>query len=58
LQAAAQTRGIRVIGIGIGEATEAVNARYRCPIQVPVVEQLPLTLGHVLQTEVTRDSFQ
>ena len=58
LQAAAQAKGIRVIGIGIGEATEAISTRYHCPIQVPVVEQLPLTLGDVLQTEVRRDSFQ
>ena len=56
LQDAAETKAISVIGIGIGEQAKTISARYRRPIQVATVDELPLTLGEVLQQEVMSHS--
>ena len=56
LQDAAETKAISVVGIGIGEQAKTISTRYHRPIQVATVDELPLTLGEVLQQEVTSDS--
>ena len=56
LQDAAETKAISVVGIGIGEQAKTISTRYRRPIQVPTVDELPLTLGEVLQQEVMSHS--
>jgi uncharacterized protein with von Willebrand factor type A (vWA) domain len=56
LQDAAETKAISVVGIGIGEQAKTISARYRRPIQVATVDELPLTLGEVLQQEVMSHS--
>ncbi|MGZ4930623.1 MAG: VWA domain-containing protein [Halobacteriota archaeon] len=55
LQETARIEGIRVLGIGIGEAADAVSARYSHPVQIPTVAELPAKLGEVLEQEVTGD---
>jgi Mg-chelatase subunit ChlD len=56
LQDVAETKAISVVGIGIGEQAKTIGTRYDHPIQVATVDELPLTLGRVLQQEVTSDS--
>ena len=56
LQDVAETKAISVVGIGIGEEAKTISTRYHRPIQVATVDELPLTLGGVLQQEVTSDS--
>jgi Mg-chelatase subunit ChlD len=56
LEDVAQAKAIGVIGIGIGEQARTIRARYNRPIHVAAVEELPLTLGRVLQQEVASDS--
>jgi Mg-chelatase subunit ChlD len=56
LQDVAATKSIHVIGIGIGEQAKTISTRYDRPIQVATVDELPLTLGRVLEQEVTIDS--
>ena len=56
LQDAAETKAISVVGIGIGEQAKTISTRYRRPIQVATVDELPLTLGEVLQQEVMSHS--
>jgi hypothetical protein len=56
LQDAAEAKAISVVGIGIGEQAKTISTRYHRPIQVAAVDELPLTLGEVLQQEVTSDS--
>ena len=56
LQDVAATKSIQVIGIGIGEQAKTIRTRYDRPIQVATVDELPLTLGRVLEQEVTIDS--
>jgi Mg-chelatase subunit ChlD len=56
LQDVAETKAISVVGIGIGEQAKTISTRYHRPIQVATVDELPLTLGEVLQQEVTSDS--
>ena len=58
LQEAAETKAIGVVGIGIGEQAKTIITRYHRPIQVTTVDELPLTLGALLQQEVTSDSSQ
>lgn len=56
LQDVAETKAIGVVGIGIGEQAKTISTRYHRPVQVATVDELPLTLGGVLQQEVTSDS--
>jgi Mg-chelatase subunit ChlD len=56
LQDVAETKAINVVGIGIGEQVKTISTRYDHPIHVATVDELPLTLGRVLQQEVMSDS--
>jgi len=56
LQDVAETKAIGVVAISIGEEAKTISTRYHRPIQVATVDELPLTLGEVLQQEVTSDS--
>jgi Mg-chelatase subunit ChlD len=56
LQDVAATKSIQVVGIGIGEHAKSIGTRYDRPIQVATVDELPMTLGIVLEQGVTADS--
>ena len=56
LQDFAAAKSIQVVGIGIGEQAKTIRTRYDRPIQVATVDELPMTLGRVLEQEVTTDS--
>ncbi|MCJ7639672.1 MAG: hypothetical protein MUO70_07345, partial [Euryarchaeota archaeon] len=56
LQDVAATKSIQVVGIGIGEHAKSICTRYDRPIQVATVDELPMTLGIVLEQGVTADS--
>ncbi|MGZ4862775.1 MAG: vWA domain-containing protein, partial [Halobacteriota archaeon] len=58
LQDVAATKSIQVVGIGIGEQAKTIRTRYDRPIQVATVDELPMTLGRVLEQEVITDSSQ
>ncbi|MGA7075757.1 MAG: VWA domain-containing protein [Halobacteriota archaeon] len=58
LQEVAATKSIQVVGIGIGEQAKTIRTRYDRPIQVATVDELPVTLGRVLEQGVTTDSSQ
>jgi Mg-chelatase subunit ChlD len=57
LQDVAETKSIQVVGIGIGEHVKSIRTRYDRPIQVATVDELPRTLGSVLEQEVIADSL-
>jgi hypothetical protein len=58
LQDFAARQSIQVIGIGIGEDVTSIRTRYDRPVQVATVDELPMTLGRVLEQEVTADSLR
>ena len=57
LQDVAAKKSIQVVGIGIGEHAKSICTRYDRPIQVATVDDLPITLGIVLEQGVTADSL-
>jgi hypothetical protein len=57
LQDVAETKSIQVVGIGIGEHVKSIRTRYDRPIQVATVDELPRSLGSVLEQEVIADSL-
>ncbi|MDD5505132.1 MAG: VWA domain-containing protein, partial [Candidatus Omnitrophica bacterium] len=48
----AQSLGIKVIGIGIGEGVEYVSKNYEHHVQIPSIEMLPAEFKRILRKEI------